>query len=92
MEKVNKENLLKFLIEMCPEKKFECVSNFTIQDYDSEEDGFIGENYIVTCVLRLPDPNIPIYNLNRKKKVKCLINVLVFHTWLSKKNAVRFIN
>jgi hypothetical protein len=86
-----KHLMLEFLAENS-NKKIDKIKNIIIQDYDSEEDGFIGENYIVTCVLRLPDPNIPIYNLNRKKKVKCLINVLVFHTWLSKKNAVRFIN
>ncbi len=51
---------------------------------DDDENGFIGEHYIVRCLLSCPDTSIPIDNSMGRKESTCLVDRYEFHKWINK--------
>ena len=48
------------------------VLDVKVKDYD-DENGFINEHYVVKCLLKVPDTNIPIENMLGEREKICLI-------------------
>lgn len=65
------------------------VESFKVNDCDSDE-GAIGDNYIVECVIRVKDYAFPSPTW-LEKPATCLVNVVQFKSWLAKEQAIKWI-
>ncbi len=73
------------------------VLDVKIKDFD-DENGFIGQHYVVKCLLKVPDTRTPLENMLGEKeylsinqKRTCLVNREVFNEWVKNKESVKWI-
>jgi hypothetical protein len=66
------------------------VLDVRLKDSD-DEDGYIGEHYIVSCLLNVLDTTIPINNMFGEVEKKCLVDVDTFKRWLNDKSSIKWI-
>lgn len=81
-----KEKMYEFIKLKTPELKE--VLDVQIKDCD-DEDGVIGEHYIVNCVLNMA--NISTSNEVGDIVKTCLVDKQEFKKWLKKKNSIKWI-
>jgi hypothetical protein len=74
-----KDRMLSFIKEKNSKYKVREVLEIKLKDYD-DEDGAIGEHYIVDCIILKSDPeeNLSPYN---PFEVQCLVNKVEFDSW-----------
>lgn len=87
-----KKQIFDFIKMKTPELKE--VLSFKAKDiYD--EDGFIGEHYVVKCLLgvplSVPYTNIPINNMLGEQEKTCLVNISEFTRWVKSEESVKWI-
>jgi hypothetical protein len=83
-----KEKIFKFIQIKTP-NLFE-VLDVKLKDTDDEY-GFVNEHYIVKCLLKVPDPSYPVYNLFGRKEQNCLVKVSEYNSWLKGEDSIRWI-
>jgi len=83
-----KEKIFKFIQIKTP-NLFE-VLDVKLKDTDDEY-GFVHEHYIVKCLLKVPDPSIPINNMFGRKEQNCLVKVSEYNSWLKGEDSLRWI-
>ncbi len=66
------------------------ILDFRIKDSD-DENWFIGEHYIVKCLLKVPDTSIPMGNNWGRKEKTCLVNIKAFNRWVESKSDIKWI-
>ena len=66
------------------------ILDVKLKDTD-DDDGLIGEHYIVKCVLRVPDTSIPMANMFGRIERTCLVNISQFNSWLREKESIKWL-
>lgn len=87
MNRIPEKSLMLEFLEENSHKNIDRIESITIQNWD-DDNGFIGENYIVNCVLKVPDCTIPINNLCARKETKCLVKIQQFKIWKNSKESI----
>ena len=83
-----KEDLYEFIKLKTPNLKE--VLDFSIKKCDDEE-GAIGEHYIVRCILLIPDSTSTVFTTIESKRT-CLVDRQEFQKWKRKEDSIRWVN
>ena len=86
--KYMKKEIFNFIKKREPD--LERIINYKIKDTDNDN-GFIGEHYIVKCLIKVPDTTIPINNKLKEIEKTCLVNISVFKKYMEKKESVKWL-
>ncbi len=82
-----KKEIFEFIKKETPNLKE--VLTFKLNDYDSD-DGFIGEYYIVNCLLDTVIIDFPATSTTTVEKT-CMVNKIEFNNWVINKKAIKWI-
>ncbi len=81
--------LFEFIKKTNPDLKE--ILDVKVKDCD-DEDGFIGEHYVVRCILAVPDARIPMYNKLGVRTQTALVRISEYRTWLDNENAIKWVD
>ena len=82
------QQLYEFIKEKNPE--IQEVLDVRVKD-DDDEDGFIGEHYIVNCLVRKINPNTPSGFPEENVEKTCLVDIKIFRKWVKNEESIKWI-